>query len=298
MSPFEPERLPGNTSDLNGDPERLETTAVFQVMARMQKVRRQLLPLLAVIGLVLSGPTYSLAQAIAGHPEDYAPADIAYGAKLYGEQCVACHGTNGDGVGGIDFKRGTFHTVATDRDMSQVIANGVPGKGMPSFKLDPTEVTGIVAYIRNFNTVDRSNIKLGDAARGKVLFEGKGQCGTCHRVNGVGPRAAPDLSDVGAVRSAASIQRSILDPSSQMMPINRPVHIVTKDGRTFDGRRLNEDTYSVQIMDTNEDLVSLDKADLKTFTIGTISPMPGYKDKLSDDETADLVAYLLSLKGH
>jgi putative heme-binding domain-containing protein len=116
-------------------------------------------------------------------------------------------------------------------------------------------------------------------------------------VNGVGPRAAPDLSDVGAVRSAASIQRSILDPSSQMMPINRPVHIVTKDGRTFDGRRLNEDTYSVQIMDSHENLVSLDKADLKTFAISTTSPMPGYKGKLSDDQTADLVAYLLSLKG-
>ena len=261
-------------------------------------MRRHLLPLLAVVGIALAGPSLSIAQAIADHPQDYAPADIAYGAKLYGEQCVACHGSNGDGVGGIDFKRGTFHTVVTDRDMSQVISNGVPGKGMPAFKLDPTEVTGIVAYIRKFNSVDRASIKLGDAARGKALFEGKGQCGTCHRVNGVGPRAAPDLSDVGAVRSAASIQRSILDPSSQMMPINRPVHIVTKDGRTFDGRRLNEDTYSVQIMDSHENLVSLDKANLTTYVISTTSPMPAYKGKLSDDETADLVAYLLSLKGH
>jgi putative heme-binding domain-containing protein len=168
---------------------------------------------------------------------------------------------------------------------------------MPAFKLDPTEITGIVAYIRNFNAVDRASIKLGDAIRGQALFQGKGQCGTCHRVNGVGPRSAPDLSEVGAVRSAASIQRSLLDPSSQMMPINRPVHIVTKDGRTFDGRRLNEDTYSVQIMDTHEALVSLDKADLKTFTISTTSPMPAYKGRLSDDEVADLVAYLLSLKG-
>jgi len=239
----------------------------------------------------------SPAQAIAGHPEDYAPADIAYGAKLFGEQCVSCHGVNGDGVSGIDFKRGTFHTVVSDRDLSQALTNGVPGKGMPAFKLDPTEITGIVAYIRNFNAVDRASIKLGDAIRGQALFQGKGQCGTCHRVNGVGPRSAPDLSEVGAVRSAASIQRSLLDPSSQMMPINRPVHIVTKDGRTFDGRRLNEDTYSVQIMDTHEALVSLDKADLKTFTISTTSPMPAYKGRLSDDEVADLVAYLLSLKG-
>ena len=275
----------------------LYSACATEVALRVQNVRRQLLPLVVAAGLALALPASSQAQAIAEHPEDYAPADIAYGAKLFGEQCVACHGANGDAVGGIDFKRGTFHTVVTDRDLSQAITNGVPGKGMPAFKLDPTEITGIVAYIRNFNAVDRASIKLGDVARGMALFEGKGRCGSCHRVDGVGPRSAPDLSDVGAVRSAASIQRSLLDPSSQMMPINRPVHIVTRDGRTFDGRRLNEDTYSVQIMDTQEALVSLDKADLKTFTIDTTSPMPAYQGTLSEDEVADLVAYLLSLKG-
>ena len=260
-------------------------------------MRSQCLPLLALAGLLLADPTLSRAQAIAGHPEDYAPADITYGAKLFGEQCIACHGANGDGVGGIDFRRGTFHTVVTDRDLSQLITSGVPGKGMPAFRMDPTELTGIVAYLRNFSAVDRASIKLGDGARGKALFEGKGQCGSCHRVDGVGPRWAPDLSDVGAARSAASIQRSLLDPSSQMMPINRPVHVVTRDGRTFDGRRLNEDTFSVQIMDTHEALVSLDKADLKAFTISTTSPMPSFQGTLSADEVADLVAYLLSLKG-
>ncbi|HVY34048.1 MAG TPA: c-type cytochrome [Caulobacteraceae bacterium] len=260
-------------------------------------MRRQLLPLLAVVGLALAGPSLGIAQAIADHPLDYAPADIAYGAKLYGEQCVACHAATGDGVGGIDFKRGTFHSVVTDRDMSSVITGGVAGKGMPAFKLDPTEVTGLVAYIRNFNSVDRSTIKLGDAARGKAIFEGKGECGTCHRVNGVGPRSAPDLSDIGAVRSAASIQRTLTDPSSQMMPINRPVHIVTKDGKVINGRRLNEDTYSLQLMDDHENLVSLNKADLKEFVISTKSPMPAYKDRLSADELADLMSYLLALKG-
>ena len=260
-------------------------------------MRRHLLPLLTVVGIALAGPSLSIAQAIADHPQDYAPADIAYGAKLYGEQCVACHGSNGDGVGGIDFKRGTFHAVVTDRDMSQVIANGVPGKGMPAFKLDPSEVTGIVAYIRNFNSVDRSTVKLGDAARGRAIFEGKGECGTCHRVGNSGPRSAPNLSDVGAARSAAQIQRTLTDPSSQMMPINRPVHIVTRDGKVIDGRRLNEDTYSLQLMDNHENLVSLNKADVKEYVISTKSPMPAYKDRLTEGEMADLLAYLLSLKG-
>ena len=82
-----------------------------------------------------------------------------------------------------------------------------------------------------------------------------------------------------------------------MMPINRPVRVVTKDGTVINGRRLNEDTYSVQLIDDRERLHSLVKADLREFTISTTSPMPSYKDKLSDEEIADVLAYLLSLKG-
>jgi mono/diheme cytochrome c family protein len=82
-----------------------------------------------------------------------------------------------------------------------------------------------------------------------------------------------------------------------MMPINRPVRAVTRDGTVINGRRLNEDTYTVQLIDDHEKLVSLMKSDLRQYTIVTASPMPSYKDTLTPDELADVVAYLLSLKG-
>jgi mono/diheme cytochrome c family protein len=82
-----------------------------------------------------------------------------------------------------------------------------------------------------------------------------------------------------------------------MMPINRPVRAVTRDGKVINGRRLNEDTYTVQLLDDQEKLVSLTKADLREFTILTVSPMPSYRNTLTDAELADVVAYLLSLKG-
>jgi hypothetical protein len=104
------------------------------------------------------------------------------------------------------------------------------------------------------------------------------------------------LSDIGAVRSAASLVRSVTDPNSQMFPINRPVHIVTRDGTVVNGRRLNEDTYTVQLIDDHERLVSFVKSDLREMTVQTASPMPSYRT-LSAAEQADLVAYLLSLKG-
>ena len=82
-----------------------------------------------------------------------------------------------------------------------------------------------------------------------------------------------------------------------MMPINRPVRVVTRDGTVINGRRLNEDTYRVQIIDDRERLLSLVKADLREYTIEKTSPMPSYKGTLSDEEIADVLAYLLALKG-
>jgi putative heme-binding domain-containing protein len=146
-------------------------------------------------------------------------------------------------------------------------------------------------------TFDAGSVKPGDITRGQAFFEGRGDCTRCHRVGVKGSRAAPDLSEIGATRSAGSLQRSIVDPSSQMMPINRPVRVVMRDGTIINGRRLNEDTYTIQIFDDRERLLSLDKADLREFTITTTSPMPSYKGQLSTGDLADLVAYLLSLKG-
>jgi len=248
-----------------------------------------------IVGALASAPRVA-AQA-AAHPGEYAPADIAYGARLYDAQCVTCHGASGDGVGGVDLKSGKFRNAVTDQDLARIVTTGVQGTGMLGFKFDPAEVTGVIAFLRNMNTFDRGSVKPGDAGRGLAIFEGKGRCGTCHRVAGEGPRAAPDLSDVGANRSAASLMRSLTDPSSQMMPINRPIRLVTRDGTVINGRRLNEDTYTVQLIDERERLVSLPKADLRDYTILTTSPMPSYKATLNEGELSDLVTYLLSLKG-
>ena len=88
----------------------------------------------------------------AAHPGEYAPADIAYGARLYDAQCTTCHGANGDGVGGVDLRSGKFRTAVTDQDLVRVITNGIPGTGMLAFKLDTAEMTGMVAYLRNMNS--------------------------------------------------------------------------------------------------------------------------------------------------
>ena len=233
----------------------------------------------------------------AGHPGEYARGDIEYGARLYAEYCERCHGANGVGVAGVDLRSGKFRNATSDRQLANVITDGFPTAGMPPLDLDPADLAGLVAYLRNMNAVDPGSLKPGSAERGRAVFEGKGGCLSCHRVNGNGSRKAPDLSNVGALRGAGFLERTLLDPSNQMIPINRPVRVVTQDGKVIQGRRLNEDTYTVQLADDEGRLHSIVKAGLREFSISLESPMPSYKGELSSEELADLVSYLLSLKG-
>lgn len=230
------------------------------------------------------------------HDAQYPDADITYGAALYASKCVTCHGTQGDAIGGVTLRSGVFRNAVIDRDLDRFIRAGSPA-GMPAFALDSAEMAGIIAYLRNMNAFDTAAVKTGDIVRGRAIFSGKGACTGCHRVGAAGPLAAPNLSDIGAVRSAGSLQRSLVDPSSQMMPINRPVRVVKKDGTIVSGRRLNEDTYSLQIIDDGGNLRAFMKADLREYMVSTTSPMPSYKGTLSVDELSDMLAYLLSLKG-
>jgi putative heme-binding domain-containing protein len=229
------------------------------------------------------------------HAGSYAPADIQNGARIYGLQCAQCHGANGDQVGGVDLRTGKFRNVTSDDDLRRIVLNGIPGTSMPGRQLASPDVVAIIAYVRNMRDFNSKMVALGDPGRGQAVFESS--CLSCHRVNGKGSRVAPDLSEIGLTRSAASLQQALLTPSAVMFPINRPVRAVTKDGKAVSGRRLNEDTFTVQIMDDKEQLVSLVKADLRAYTILTESTMPSFDGKLTPAQLADVVSYLASLKG-
>lgn len=230
-------------------------------------------------------------------PTLYPQADIEYGARIYTAQCTTCHGVTGDVVPGVDLRAGHFKRVTSDVDLRTTVTTGVPGTAMPPFNFDAAELAGIVAYIRNMRDYDSRGVTLGDRARGQALFDGAGNCRSCHRLNGKGPRLAPDLSDIGSLRTVDFLQRTLVDPDGAMLPANRSVRAVTRDGRVIQGRRLNEDTYTVQIIDDQEHLMSLAKANLREYIVSKTSAMPSYKGKFSSQDVSDTVAYLLSLRG-
>jgi len=103
--------------------------------------------------------------------------------------------------------------------------------------------------------------------------------------------------DTLRLRTPDGILRAIVDPESEIRYANRSIRAVTRDGTVITGRRMNEDTYTVQLIDEQEKLVSLVKSNLREYGLVRRTGMPSYRDKLSNAEVADVLAYLLSLKG-
>jgi cytochrome c oxidase cbb3-type subunit III len=224
--------------------------------------------------------------------------DIEDGQRLYESNCTRCHGFDGSLIPSVDLARGKFPRARTDEDLIRVIRNGIPAAGMPPGNFSDFRAETIVAYIRSMGATTVVAKTSGDPGRGKVIFASKGGCVRCHRVDGNGSRTGPDLSDIGNLRRfAAEIERSIVEPEAEILPQNRTVRVVTRDGVTVTGRLLNQDTFSVQLLDSKEQLASFLRANLKEFSYIDKSPMPSYKGKLAASELADLVSYLVSLRG-
>jgi putative heme-binding domain-containing protein len=235
------------------------------------------------------------ARAQVGH--GFTPQDIESGGLLYQANCTGCHGPDGDGVAGINLGSGRFRRAASDEDVARIIQTGVPGTAMPPSAFSEAQAMWIVAYLRSLaDAPAASAVTLGDRARGKAIIEGKGQCLTCHSVAGVGSRVAPVLTEIGSTRRAVELRRSLLEPSAEIRADNRFARAVSTDGTITTGRLMNQDTFTVQLLDMKERLVLLDRASLREFTILEESPMPSYRERLSATELADVLGYLSGLR--
>jgi cytochrome c oxidase cbb3-type subunit III len=228
--------------------------------------------------------------------QDYQRFQIDRGAALYASNCIECH-ADGTGVPGVNLRTGQFPHGSTDQDLISAIHNGIPGTMMPAHDFAAPDLSALVAYIRSLANDETGPVKLGDPAKGRVLFQ-QNSCFNCHRVGTEGSHTALNLSDAGTLHPPSFLLRALLNPNTVLaeQPGNRLVRAVTANGKVVSGRRLNEDTYTVQIIDSQENLVSLDKSTLRSLTIVEQSPMPSLKDKLTPEQLSDLVAYLASLK--
>jgi len=135
-----------------------------------------------------------------------------------------------------------------------------------------------------------------DPVSGRALVHSS-KCMDCHRIGDEGSRLGPDLSDIGSRRSLALLQRAIVAPDDEVLPEHRFVRVVTSDGASVQGKLLNQDAFSIQLMTPDERLKSYLKSRLREFSIVQKGLMPSFEGTLSASQIADIAAFLGTLKG-
>jgi len=219
------------------------------------------------------------------------------GKQVFAGRCAGCHGLDGRGgerapniASSAKLRRGP------DSQISSVIANGIPGTGMPAFpSLAPSQVAAVVAYVRVLQGTLATAKLPGDPERGKEVFFGKGECATCHTISGKGGFLGPDLSAYGAGTPAKTVLDAILRPTRTAPPGYRSAVATTSDGVRFEGIVRNEDNFSVQIQTSDGSFHFLQKSDVQKLEYSNQSTMPtDYGDRLSHNEINDLASYLMT----
>jgi cytochrome c oxidase cbb3-type subunit III len=267
----------------------------------------------AIIGFIavfLLGPQPTTAQGKNLYAGDAKASKL--GESQFRINCAFCHGLGARGGGrGPDLTRAQKRHGSTDEDLFRIINEGVPGTAMPAngttgqgVGMTAEEVWQVITYIRS---VERKATPAGDVQRGDALFHGGAGCATCHLINGKGGRLGPELTSIGAARSEDSIIESVRDPSRRLawgliestkeFPQEYlSITVVTASGEKFSGVVLNEDNFSVQMMDALERIHLFEKDKLKSCETSRESFMPPYDTKtLSDKDLQDIVGYLVSV---
>ena len=255
------------------------------------------------------------AAAPVAQQHGYSADQIAEGRKLYDANCGRCHNNDGAGVPGVElFKQ--IRRATSDDDVAKLVQTGIPGTSMPPHSFSTPQALAVVAFMRSMVGVTPASALAaggarsvsatsGDPARGRAIFTGKGGCNGCHLAERAGGTVGPDLSAAGAIRNfgfgpippdVLALERAIVDPNAEMPPDYRVFQVTLKSGMVVRGMLLNQDTFSVQMHDQAKNLRSFQKSELKDHGF-LPSAMPSYQGRLTPQEVADVVSYLLTLKG-
>jgi putative heme-binding domain-containing protein len=238
---------------------------------------------------------WMFALALAGHAAAQAPPDSAVGRKIFESQCALCHGQTGGGGRGPALNRPKLSRAPDDAALRSLISEGIPPDMPASWQLHKSEVANLAVYVRSLGALAPEKLP-GDPDRGAKIYQSKG-CTGCHIVAGSGQGFGPELSTVGARRSATFLRQTILKPSATLPEGFLFIAATPASGTAVRGIRVNEDAFTLQLKDTRGNFHSFRKSELKELhRLENQTPMPAYEGQLSPAELDDLVAYLASLK--
>ena len=268
-----------------------------------------LFPVLLLFALVATPSIAQEKNPLAGDPNAAKLGEFEFRAN-----CAFCHGLGARGGGrGPDLTKVQKKHGNADADLFRTINEGVPGTAMPpngatqqGVGMTEEEIWQVISYIRSVQ-VKSSEAPAGNAAHGKDLFNGSAACATCHMVEGKGGRLGPDLTAVGSSRSVDYLVDSVRNPSRRLAQgiseamkefaqEYESVTVVDAGGQKFQGVVLNEDNFTLQMLDTREQLHLFEKNKLRSLDKARESLMPKYDQKmLPEKDLQDIVAYLLSV---
>src|SRR6267142_202568 len=226
---------------------------------------------------------------------------IADGRQVFENRCAGCHGIDGrGGERAPDIATTAKTQPRSDSALAQIISNGIPAAGMPSFSaMDASTSRALVRYLRFLQGKTGSAALPGNPQNGKAIFFGRARCSECHLAAGAGGFIASDLSSYGRSRPVEEIRETIIKPNQPSNGSRGTVTIETRAGQTLTGVLRNEDNFSLQLQSLDGIFHLLLKSDIATINRDPNSLMPAnYGSTLSHGELNDLVSFLMSVAQH
>lgn len=250
---------------------------------------------MAALGFTVSFVHWPGANAQAKKSVGPSQAAARSGERAFASTCAGCHGLDGQGSSRAPNIAGSARVQHfTDTQIARIISNGIPGTGMPAFRtLAPERVRELVVHLRVLQGKGVERSLPGDAAKGKEIFFGKGECSACHAMGGAGGFLGPDLSAYAETTSPAAILEAILNPNRIVPAGYRSAVVTTHDGSRLEGVVRNEDNFSLQLQTKDGSFHFFQKAELQSVEYSSQSLMPtNYRERLNSAELSDLVKYL------
>ncbi|MEX2234208.1 MAG: c-type cytochrome, partial [Cyclobacteriaceae bacterium] len=177
--------------------------------------------------------------------------------------------------------------VYVARQLRRVVGSGFVETWGPIDELPSSENAAYNKYQRLLTT---DALAKASPQRGKLLFQRT--CGSCHKMFGEGGIIGPDLT--GSNRTNTNyILSNVLNPSEEIQDDYKMVVVTTRDGRTYSGNVVGENTRQITLRVVGQDAVVINKSEVQSREATDQSMMPpGLFDMLRDEEVLDLVAYL------
>ena len=141
----------------------------------------------------------------------------------------------------------------------------------------------------------------GNAASGWSLLAGpKGAiCLSCHQVNGRGRNFGPPFDGLGRGQDRRQLLESILEPSKRIATAYVSYTIETVEGKALSGFIRHHSREKLTLLDAALVETHIPTKSVQTMMASDQSLMPaGLLGAFTDQEVADLLAYLASLTAH